>query len=226
MAWRYEKRLLAEQRISKSYSQVVNSRAALLSNFEVLTLLRELDSKHVARTKAAVRTKKEEDAAGKPTQDSHIEEVSENLRTVELEAIQYLSAEYQPMRQQCEAGVTQLVKDLAPFGLTKAEKLQIVNLAPTEAVELYVIVEELEDRLGDQMDQVLSVVSRSLQSNQGHSMNCPPSTYDTVPEPTAAYAEVYEEEERWEHDANDLDFDDFGEGVGVEGDLDMEDVGE
>ncbi|KAI6131177.1 RNA polymerase Rpb4-domain-containing protein [Pisolithus croceorrhizus] len=187
--------------------EVVNSRAALLSNFEVLTLLRELDSKHVARTKAAVRTKKEEDAAGKPTQDSHIEEVSENLRTVELEAIQYLSAEYQPMRQQCEAGVTQLVKDLAPFGLTKAEKLQIVNLAPTEAVELYVIVEELEDRLGDQMDQVLSVVSRSLQSNQ-------------------AYAEVYEEEERWEHDANDLDFDDFGEGVGVEGDLDMEDVGE
>lgn len=206
--------------------EVVNSRTALLSNFEVLTLLRELDAKHVARTKAALRTKKEEDAAGKPTQDSHIEEVSENLRTVELETIQYLSAEYQPMRQQCEAGVTQLVKDLAPFGLTKAEKLQVVNLAPTEAVELYVIVEELEDRLGDRMDQVLSVVSKSLQGSHSHGMNGPPPTHDTVPEPTAGYVEVYEEEERWEHDGNDLEFDDFGEGVGVEGDLDMEDGGE
>lgn len=207
--------------------EVVNSRTALLSNFEVLTLLRELDAKHVARTKAALRTKKEEDAAGKPTQDSHIEEVSENLRTVELETIQYLSAEYQPMQQQCEAGVTQLVKDLAPFGLTKAEKLQVVNLAPTEAVELYVIVEELEDRLGDRMDQVLSVVSKSLQSNHSHGMNGPrPPTHDTVPEPTVGYVEVYEEEDRWEHDGNDLEFDDFGEGVGVEGDLDMEDGGE
>ena len=32
-----------------------------------------------------------------------------------------------------------MVRDLAPYELTKAEKLQIVNLAPTEAVELYVV---------------------------------------------------------------------------------------
>jgi hypothetical protein len=31
------------------------------------------------------------------------------------------------------------VKDLAPYGLTKAEKLQVVNLAPKEPVELYVV---------------------------------------------------------------------------------------
>jgi hypothetical protein len=31
------------------------------------------------------------------------------------------------------------VKDLAQHDLTKAEKLQIVNLAPTEPVELYVV---------------------------------------------------------------------------------------
>lgn len=208
--------------------EVVNSRTALLSNFEVLTLLRELDAKHVARTKAAVRTKKEEDAGGKPSLDLHIEEVSENLRTVELEAIQYLSAEYQPMRQQCEAGVTQLVKDLAPFGLTKAEKLQVVNLAPTEAVELYVIVEELEDRLGDRMDQILSVVSKSLQGSHSGTNGPPPAhTREIVLSESimAEHVEVYaEEEERWEHD--DIEFDDFGEGVGVEGDLDMEDNGE
>lgn len=65
--------------------EVIHSRSALLSNFEVLTLLRELDADHIARTKSAVRIKKEEDASGKPTLESHTEEVSENLRTVELE---------------------------------------------------------------------------------------------------------------------------------------------
>jgi hypothetical protein len=37
------------------------------------------------------------------------------------------------------ASVTKLVKDLGQYDLTKAEKLQIVNLAPTEPVELYVV---------------------------------------------------------------------------------------
>jgi len=56
-----------------------------------------------------------------------------------LKAIQYLSADYQPTISQTPAGITKLVKELAPFELTKAEKLQVVNLAPTEPVELYVV---------------------------------------------------------------------------------------
>jgi hypothetical protein len=93
------------------------------------------------------------------------EDNNENLRTVEIEvhifvfshsvtkkkrldvlggtprqkAIQYLTAEHQPTASQTPEGITQLVKDLAPYDLTKAEKLQIVNLAPTEPVELYVV---------------------------------------------------------------------------------------
>jgi hypothetical protein len=35
--------------------------------------------------------------------------------------------------------VAALTRALAPFELTKAEKLQVVNLAPTEPVELYVV---------------------------------------------------------------------------------------
>ena len=36
--------------------------------------------------------------------------------------------------------------------------------------------------------------------------------------------ENYQEEaEQWEQDANEIVFDDTGEGVGIEGDLDMED---
>lgn len=64
--------------------EIVNPRAALLSNLEVLALLRELDADHIARAKTAIRIKKE-DASGKPTFEPHAEDVSENLRTVELE---------------------------------------------------------------------------------------------------------------------------------------------
>lgn len=203
--------------------EVVNARSALLSNFEVLNLLRELDAEHIARTKTAIRIKKEEEAAGKNSHDTHTEEISENLRTVELEAIQYLSADYQPTLRQSDAGITQLVGGLQPFGLSKSEKLQIVNLAPTEPVELYVIVEELEDRLGKRMDDLLLVVSKSL-----HESTHPNETI-AIPEGKRTRGEVavevYEEteQETWEYDANAMEFDDMGEGVGVEGDLDVDD---
>jgi hypothetical protein len=104
-----------------------------------LNLLRELDADHIARTKTAIRAKKEEGVAGKNSHETYTEEISENLRTVELEAIQYLSADYQPTLHQSDKGIAQLVRGLQPFGLSKSEKLQIVNLAPTEPVELYVV---------------------------------------------------------------------------------------
>ena len=74
--------------------QVVSARSALLSNYEVLTLLKELESDQLSRQKTALRIKKEEEErvalAGKdvaPSQASLLapEEVSENLRTVEFE---------------------------------------------------------------------------------------------------------------------------------------------
>jgi hypothetical protein len=55
------------------------------------------------------------------------------------QAISYLSGNYLPNISQKEEAITKLVKDLAPYDLTKAEKLQIVNLAPIRPVELYVV---------------------------------------------------------------------------------------
>jgi len=197
-----------------------------LSNFEVLNLLRELDADHIARTKTAIRVKKEEGAAGKSSHETHTEEISENLRTVELEAIQYLSADYQPTLHQSDKGIAQLVRGLQPFGLSKSEKLQIVNLAPTEPVELYVIVEELEDRLGNQVDDLLAVVIQSLHDQ------APRPSRETILAPEnkstrsdTAVLEVYEEaeQETWGYDASQMEFDDMGEGVGIEGDLDVDD---
>jgi len=215
--------------------EVLNARSALLSNHEVLTLLQELDSDHLARTKTAIRIKKEEDSSGnvigRAGYDPTTDDVSENLRTVEVEAIQSLSDNYKPTISQTSTGITKLVKDLASFELTKAEKLQVVNLAPTEPVELYVIVEELEDRLGDRMDDILTVVRASL--NEAPAPDVIPVPSDSeLDNPAGVQQKLFlEEEQSWDDhdnveqvfDSNEVLFDDTGEGAGVEGDLDMED---
>ncbi|KAG6888817.1 hypothetical protein C0992_007431 [Termitomyces sp. T32_za158] len=209
--------------------EVVNARAALLSNYEVLTLLRELEADHLARAKTALRVKKEEEAAGLPPRppgsDAVFGEASENLRTVEVEAIQYLSADYLPTTRQSPEGITKLVKDLASYELTKAEKLQIVNLAPTMPVELYVVVEELEDRIGDGMDDLLACVDSSLGA-----LAAPPTTGASLDQHSDGMSYLHSSlvddslnyPEFGEMYQEDIVFDDAGEGVGIEGDLDME----
>ena len=164
--------------------------------------------------------------------------------TLWSQAIGYLSGNYLPNISQKEEGITKLVRDLAPYGLTKAEKLQIVNLAPTRPVELYVvcfqqktsllcclfdnrvhwqIVEELEDRFGgDRIDEILGHVKESLM--QPHS--------DTVDSHgingalSVQQSSLIVEQDHWDLDADapyeeDM-YDDTGEGAGIEGDLDME----
>lgn len=69
---------------------MVNPRAALLSNFEVLTLLRELEEQQLIETRAALAVKKEQAENGQPDLRSlpnlpPVPEVCENLRTVEFE---------------------------------------------------------------------------------------------------------------------------------------------
>ncbi|KAJ3518182.1 hypothetical protein NLJ89_g12 [Agrocybe chaxingu] len=206
--------------------EVINPRAALLSNYEVLTLLRELESDHLLRTKTALRVKKEEEAAA-ATGGSHVLsttshlEASENLRTIEVEAIGYLSANYLPTGKQTEEGITKLVKDLAPYGLTKAEKLQIVNLAPTTPVELYVIVEELEDRLGDKLDEIVRYVDVSLIASTSASNLKTNGLRPTQSGPGAMAVDptgaiLIEENSHWDEDADAIYdeeyFDDTGGG--------------
>jgi len=133
-----------------------------LSNFEVLTLLKELEAEQLTEARAVIAVKKEQLENGyvvpkhRPNMPP-TPEVSENLRTVEFEAstfsplglskcnlscvqaIKHLSESFQPMVSQTPQGIRKLTKGLAPYGLTKGEKLQIVNLAPTQPVELYVV---------------------------------------------------------------------------------------
>jgi hypothetical protein len=72
--------------LSDVSQQVVNSCSALLSNYEVLNLLRELENDHLAKARTALRIKKEEEANGSPLKHNDVqEEVCENLRTIEVE---------------------------------------------------------------------------------------------------------------------------------------------
>jgi len=119
-------------------------------------------------------------------------------------------------------------KSLAHYDLTKAEKLQVVNLAPTLPVELYVIVEELEDRIGDKMDEVLALVQSSLSSSAPV-----PSGEVEIRELIVSEEELHQPIDHSEWTTFDYDddvdaigeeehLDDAGEGAGVDGDLEME----
>jgi hypothetical protein len=86
------------------------------------------------------------------------------------------------------------------------------------------------------MDDVLAVVQASLAdievnvdpssiTNQSsHSQSSKPSRSKKPAVSNTRDSEgATEDDHRWENDANDVMFDDGGEGAGVDGDLDMED---
>ncbi|KAI0261968.1 hypothetical protein BC834DRAFT_893456 [Gloeopeniophorella convolvens] len=79
---------------------------------------------------------------------------------------------------QTPEGMQCLVRRLGPFGLTKAEKLQIVNFTPVGAVELYIIVEELGIRVGERTEEVLDDFVLSSLSD------APAATSTGLPAPT------------------------------------------
>ena len=68
--------------------QVLRPRAAFLSNFEVYSLLQDLEQKQLEETRAALATKREEhsDDLSKGTVNYvWLEEPAENARTIQLE---------------------------------------------------------------------------------------------------------------------------------------------
>ena len=96
------------------------------------------------------------------------------------------------------------------------------------------IVEELEDRLGHCMEEVLGLVRSSLTAPPPSSspataveaeLTLPmPLPLEIVDEtPTGAHDDMDLDAPLWEHDGNEDEYMDAGEGVGIEGDLDVDD---
>lgn len=118
--------------------EVINPMNTLLTNAEVLALLRE--------TKAKSNTK------GKR---------SKNHATIVYETTKYL--ENTPAVVQRKSDIEKLIRSVGKFKLMPAEIMQIINLRPISLVELQLVVEESEERLSvDQVEELLRIISDCL----------------------------------------------------------------
>ncbi|KAG8732856.1 hypothetical protein FRC11_010455 [Ceratobasidium sp. 423] len=216
--------------------EVVSKNSALLSNYEVLALLRELESDQLAKARSHLAAKKEEEGAalsghpvppvaGNPTQ----EEVPQNLRTIEVELITHLKDMYPLMQRQNDTAIRNLTRSLGKFSLTKSEKLQIVNLAPRQLVELYVIVENLEERFtDDELTEMLQLVEQSFLIAPASALG-DPTTQTPMAAKKAANSQVNGDEDAeamWDGTEGDGMENYFVHETGGQDDLEMDDTEE
>eukprot|EP00043_Microstomoeca_roanoka_P029804 m.23239 g.23239 ORF g.23239 m.23239 type:complete len:264 (-) comp9465_c0_seq1:10-801(-) len=122
--------------------EVVEERHALISNYEALSLVSEVFE----------AAKQRKDAARS----------QEMLRTITFEVKQYLLDT--PCANQKEEHLAKFLKTMKPSGLTKGEKLQILNLCPRNELGLNLIVEHCPQRFSDaQQGKLLSSIKSSLE---------------------------------------------------------------
>jgi len=117
---------------------VVNDNVALLSNYEVFSVLREM---YLHR---------------RP--DAGLQQ----LATVSYETLRYL--EMTPCQKQSADCVASFSHAVASFALTKAERLQLLNHRPTSAVILSLLVEEIDERFttDEQIEELIDAVKSTL----------------------------------------------------------------
>ncbi|PFX17286.1 DNA-directed RNA polymerase III subunit RPC9-like [Stylophora pistillata] len=124
--------------------EVLNDKAAMLSNYEVYQLLLETENQNKV-DKSKKRQK-------------HLV----NLSTICYEARKHL--EKTPCKHQSPEIIEEFLKAMQPFNLTRAEKLQLLNLRPTTLVEIHLIIEDSEERLktDQEIEELLNVIATKL----------------------------------------------------------------
>lgn len=81
------------------------------------------------------------------------------LRTILYETLSYLLET--PAPSQTEEQIKSFIGVMTPYKLTGAEILQLINLRPTTAVEVQLVVEECEERLTeDQVNEIVTIVKQ------------------------------------------------------------------
>jgi hypothetical protein len=111
------------------------------------------------------------------------------------------------MQRQNDVAIRDLTRSLGKFSLTKSEKLQIVNLAPRQLVELYVvcetpvsantseidprqIVENLEERFSDDdLNEMLQFVEQSFLIAPASTLRNPTTTSAKATHTTNVHAD-------------------------------------
>ncbi|XP_076066696.1 RNA polymerase III subunit I isoform X2 [Oratosquilla oratoria] len=101
--------------------EVINSKSAVLSNFEVYSLLQDLSQRDSKGPRSLTKTQ------------MHLANIA-----------------------------------FDDYKLTKAEKLQLLNLRPTTPVHMQLIIEDSEERLSEeQVEELLDIVQRYLPDENG-----------------------------------------------------------
>lgn len=147
------------------------------------------------------------------------------------------------MKRQTNGGIRNLMQGLVEYNLTKAEELQIVNLAPRKLIELYLvrnlsrmlassswylvplqIVDEVDTRLSDeQQEALLHLVEQSLQHTDPEEGDM--TILEDPEELNAEYDAINDEEHamHWEEGGGDLGEEEaffaeskWGGGAGIE----------
>lgn len=120
---------------------MVNENSAMLSNQEVYSLLCDIQSGTRGHRK--------------PSKNQP------SMATITYEAIKYL--EKTPCAQYKADIIPEFMIALQSFNLTKAEKIQLLNICPTTAVEIQILIEESEERLTeDQIYELLAIISKFM----------------------------------------------------------------
>ncbi|GAA5794978.1 RNA polymerase Rpb4-domain-containing protein [Helicostylum pulchrum] len=123
---------------------IKNIRSALISNYEVLKLLEE-----------------SQEAQKRVQNADSLVEYPEHLRTVQFELTEYLKET--PCSTQTPEQVSDFLQALSKYDLTKAEKLQILNWRPKSTVEIYLIIEECEERFSEEdLEEMLNSIITTL----------------------------------------------------------------
>ncbi|CAG8636035.1 22178_t:CDS:2 [Dentiscutata erythropus] len=118
----------------------------MLSNYEVLVLLREMDEKQREQAKIDPNVK-----------------FAESLKTIQFEVIQNLSSSQSPASTQTPEQMETTLTHLKKYNLTKSEKLQIINLRPQSIAELELIIEDCEDRFEmDTLREMVYIIGSNL----------------------------------------------------------------
>ena len=121
--------------------EVLNDNAALLSNYEVYSLLQDIQAG--------------KNGQKKPNKSQN------NLSTIVYSTLKYL--EKTPSKDQSPEVLDRFMQRLQPYNLTKAEKLQLLNQRPVSAVEIQLLIEESEERLTEtQISEVLEIIAETL----------------------------------------------------------------
>ncbi|KAI9309536.1 RNA polymerase Rpb4-domain-containing protein [Cunninghamella echinulata] len=123
---------------------IKSARAALISNYEVLNLLKE---RHEYQREKQI--------------DNPELEYPEHLRTIQFELTGYL--EKTPVNSQTTEQINTFLKNISQYSLTLGEKLQILNLRPKSDVEIYLLIEECEERFNEEdLENMLHLIKTDL----------------------------------------------------------------